>query len=80
MSIADRFYDQRSDAGFIRAYDAYAARRQFQISIALVTVLALAAIALGISARVDQPLVEGRSSAVTAHGPYVAETLLDIHG
>lgn len=78
MSIADRFYDHRSDAGFIRAYDVHAARRQFQISIVLVTVLALAAVALGMLARIDRPIPEGRSSAVTASGFHVAETLLDI--
>jgi hypothetical protein len=80
MSIADRFYDHRSDAGFIRAYDAHAARRQFQISIVLVAVVALAAVALGMLARVDRPIPEGRSSAVAASVPHVAETLLDIRG
>jgi hypothetical protein len=47
MSIADNFR-QKPDAGFVRAYDARAARWQFQISIALVCVLAFAAIALGV--------------------------------
>ena len=79
MMIADHF-DHRSDAGFVRAYDAHAARRQFQISIVLVAVLVLAAVALGMLARVDRPTAMGRSSAVTASSPHVAETLLDIRG
>jgi hypothetical protein len=79
MMIADHF-DHRSDAGFVRAYDARAARRQFQISIVLVAVLALAAVALGMLAHLDRPTTPGRSSAVTATIPHVAETLLDIHG
>ena len=58
MSIADRF-DHRSDAGFVRAYDAHAARRQFQISFVLVAVLALAAVTLGVLARLDRPTVGG---------------------
>ena len=79
MSIADHF-DHRSDAGFVRAYDAHAARRQFQISIVLVAVLALAAVRSAVLARLDRPTVAGRSSAVTAGSPHVAETLLDIGG
>jgi len=79
MMIADQF-DHRSDAGFVRAYDAHAARRQFQISIVLVLVLALAAVALGMLARLDRPITTGRSSAVTPSSPHVAETLLDIRG
>lgn len=79
MSTADHF-DHRSDAGFIRAYDAHAARRQFQISIVLVAVLALAASALGMLAQLDRPITQGRSAAVTVSSHYVAETLLDIRG
>jgi len=54
MSIADDF-DHKSDAGFVRAYDARAARRQFQVSSMLVLVLALAAIALGILTQLAPP-------------------------
>jgi hypothetical protein len=72
--------DHRSDAGFVRAYDAQAARRQFQISIILVAVLALAAAALGTLARIDRPAAMGWSSGAGAGSPHVAETLLDIHG
>jgi len=79
MSIADNF-DHKSDAGFVRAYDARAARRQFQFSSMLVLVLALAAIALGISTQLAPPIVTGRSSAARPSSPHIAETLLDIRG
>lgn len=46
MSIADHF-DCVPDAGFVRSYDSRAARRQFQISVALIVVLSLAAFTLG---------------------------------
>lgn len=54
MSIADHFY-HAPDAGFVRSYDSKAARRQFQVSIVLILVLALAAFALGLLVRFDQP-------------------------
>ena len=79
MSIADNF-DHKSDAGFVRAYDARAARRQFQVSSMLVLVLALAAIALGMLTQLAPPIATGRSSAVKPGSPYIAETLLDIRG
>ena len=63
MSIADHF-DHRSDAGFVRAYDAQAARRQFQISIMLVAVLAIAAVPWG-AGGVRSANRNGRSSAFT---------------
>ena len=79
MSIADNF-DNKSDAGFVRAYDARTARRQFQVSSMLVLVLAFAAIALGILTRLAPPIVTGRSSAATPSSPHIAEKLLDIRG
>lgn len=54
MSIADHFY-HTPDAGFVRTYDSQAARRQFQVSVALILVLALAAFALGLLVRFDEP-------------------------
>ncbi len=54
MSIADHFY-HAPDAGFVRAYDPRAARRQFQVSLALIVILALAAFALGMLVRFDGP-------------------------
>jgi hypothetical protein len=54
MSIADHF-DHTPDAGFIRTYDAQTARRQFQVSVVLIVVLALAAFALGLLVRFDEP-------------------------
>jgi hypothetical protein len=52
MSIADHF-DHTPDAGFIRTYDAQTARRQFQVSVVLILVLAIAAFALGMLVRFD---------------------------
>ena len=56
MSIANHF-DRRRDAGFVRSYDLRAARRQFQVSLILILVLAGAAIALGLVMRLDQPVL-----------------------
>ncbi len=55
MSIADHFADER-DAGFVRGYDSRAAQRQFQISVALIVVLSLAAFTLGLVLRFDGPV------------------------
>ena len=52
MSIANHF-DHRRDAGFVRSYDLRAARRQFQVSLILILVMAGAAIALGLMTRLD---------------------------
>jgi hypothetical protein len=57
MSIADHF-DSVPDAGFVRSYDSRSARRQFQISVALVLVLALAAFTLGFVLRFDDSTKE----------------------
>jgi hypothetical protein len=54
MAVTDHF-NQKADAGFVRTYDMRAARRQFEISVLLVVVLAVAAFALGISVRFDVP-------------------------
>jgi hypothetical protein len=54
MSIADHFR-HAPDAGFIRSYDPQAARYQFQISLVLVVILALAAFTLGLLVRFDAP-------------------------
>jgi hypothetical protein len=54
MSIIDHF-DHAPDAGFVRSYDSRAARHQFQISLALILILTLAAFALGLLVRFDAP-------------------------
>ena len=54
MSIADHF-DHAPDAGFVRSYDSRAARRQFQVSVALILILALAAFSLGLLVRFEPP-------------------------
>jgi hypothetical protein len=53
MSIADHF-DHTPDAGFVRNYDSGSARRQFNVSLMLVAVIAVAALALGFLVRFDQ--------------------------
>lgn len=58
MQAASKF-GQSPDAGFVHAYDARAAKRQLQISIALVFVLAFAAAVIGFLAQLDFP--PGRS-------------------
>jgi hypothetical protein len=60
MSVADHF-DHTPDAGFVRAYDFQAARRQFQVSVILILVLAVAAFVLGLLVRFDPPAVEHKS-------------------
>lgn len=54
MSIADHF-DHTPDAGFVRSYNSRAARRQFQVSLALVVILGISAFALGALVRFDPP-------------------------
>ena len=54
MSIADHF-DHTPDAAFIRNYDSGAARRQFNVSLILILVIAIAATALGMLVRFDSP-------------------------
>jgi hypothetical protein len=68
MSIADRF-DPMPDAGFVRFYDPRTARRQFQVSLALVVILAIAAVALGFLLQFDEPTqrVDPRPSAHEVH-------------
>ncbi len=70
MSIADHF-DHTSNAGFIRTYDAQTARRQFQVSVVLILVLAMAAFALGLIVRFDE-----NSSALAPASPAKAS---DVH-
>ena len=54
MSIADHF-DHTPDAGLVRNYDTGSARRQFNVSLMLVVVIAVAASALGFLVNFDQP-------------------------
>jgi hypothetical protein len=76
---ADNF-GHKSGAGFVRAYDARAARQQILVSIMLVLVLALAAVALGMLTPLAPGCAPGRSSAVKPSSRQIAETLLDIRG
>lgn len=69
MSIADHF-EHTPDAGFVRNYDSSSARRQFNVSLILIVVLALAASALGFLVRFDQP-TENTLQATQAPPAYV---------
>ncbi|HET6377226.1 MAG TPA: hypothetical protein VFG05_02800 [Methylocella sp.] len=79
-------FDRNPDAGFIRAYDARAARRQFQISVTLVLLLAVAAGALGCLMQLGSQALSARSApwkapAAPLAGPSSLGTgLPDIHG
>jgi hypothetical protein len=64
MSIADRF-SRVENAGFVRSYDPRIARWQFQISLALIAILTVAAFVLGFS-------FQGGDS--TKHRPPVTST------
>ncbi|MCI0467955.1 MAG: hypothetical protein L0Y57_13280 [Beijerinckiaceae bacterium] len=77
MQVGDT-QSPKPDSGFVRAYDARAARRQFQVSIVLVLALALAAAALGLSARLNRPVKPEKPAAFAASSAGVAGTLLDI--
>lgn len=71
MSIADHFY-HTPDAGFVRSYDSHAARRQFQVSLALIMILALAAFALGMLVRFDEPVSINHHAPVKIHEVHFA--------
>lgn len=64
MSIADQF-NPSSDAGFVRASYASQARRQFQVSLALVCILAVAAAAVALSMWFEA----GAAATVPGAGP-----------
>ena len=71
MSIADHF-EHVPDAGFIRKYDSGSARRQFSVSLTLITVIALAATALGFVVRFDGPARTTLSAPMSAAPPSFA--------
>jgi hypothetical protein len=79
MSIADHF-DHAPDAGFVRSYDSQAARRQFQVSLVLILILTVAAFALGLLVRFDEPANKIGPSPVTAHEVHLAGSLVDFRG
>jgi hypothetical protein len=62
MSIADHF-EHTPDASFVRRYDSSSARRQFQLSLVLMIVLAVAAFALGTLIRFDDAAAAGSNVA-----------------
>jgi hypothetical protein len=79
MSIADHF-DHAPDAGFVRSYDSQAARRQFQISLVLILILTIAAFALGLLVRFDEPAGNINTPSPAAHEVHFAGSLADFRG
>jgi hypothetical protein len=77
MSVADHF-DHTPDAGFVRAYDYQAARRQFQVSVILILILAMAAFVLGLLVRFDPPADQFKPTPVRSHQVHFADNLLDL--
>ncbi len=73
MSIANHF-DHRRDAGFVRSYDLRAARRQFQVSLILILVMACGALALGLMTRLDLSHSAEHPTVVRASTPSIAKT------
>lgn len=71
MSIADHF-DHAPDAGFVRTYDSQAARRQFQVSLVLILILMVAAFALGLLVRFDEPAGKTNPVPSKAHEVHFA--------
>ena len=67
MSIADHF-EHAPDAGFVRNYDSSSARRQFNVSLILIVVIAVAASALAFLVRFDQP-TDRSAAGVTPVAP-----------
>jgi hypothetical protein len=75
MSVADHFY-HKLDAGFVREYDALSARRQFQVSLILILVLAAAAVVLGILSQLDRPWPQADSASSHLNNIKSFESLL----
>ncbi len=78
MSIADHF-DHTPDAGFVRSYDSRSARRQFQVSLALVVILGISAVALGLLVRFDPPAGVSQTS-VAVHDVHFAGVMPGLLG
>jgi hypothetical protein len=79
MSIVDHFR-RAPDAGFVRSYDSQTARRQFQISLVLIMILALAAFTLGLLVRFDEPAEQVKPVPSAHHELHFAGSLTDFRG
>jgi hypothetical protein len=73
MPIADHF-NRRPDTGFVRSYDLRSARRQFQVSLVLIVVMAGAAITLGLVTHLDTPSAQAHPADLHSGGSNVAKT------
>jgi hypothetical protein len=70
MSMTDRF-DQTTDDGFIRNIDPQAARHQFNMSIGLVAVLALATLSAALTLRIEPVDASTAPSRMVVQAPQV---------
>ena len=72
MSIADHF-EHAPDAVFVRNYDTGTARRQFNVSIILIVVIAVAVSALGFLVRFDGPSAQPSMASMSAPPAYAGK-------
>jgi Tfp pilus assembly protein PilN len=72
MAVVDHF-KHKTDAGFVRTYDAQAARRQFQVSVLLVFILAIAVFALGVLVRFNVPASVAETNQLKLDPTHFAE-------
>ncbi len=71
MSIADHF-EHVPNAGLTQNFDSNSARRQFDVSLVLIVVVAMAALALGMFVRFERPAHTTASVAAPAAPPSFA--------
>ncbi|GAC1331805.1 MAG: hypothetical protein NVSMB26_10570 [Beijerinckiaceae bacterium] len=80
MSVANHF-DHMQDAGFTRSFDSQSARRQFQLSLVLVLILAAATFMLGMMIRFDTPTsVYSSASPLKASETHFAGKMVRVGG
>jgi hypothetical protein len=79
MSLASNF-DRTPDAGFSRSFDVQSARRQLQLSVILVLILAVATFMLGAMIRFDAPLSASISPITPVETHYAGDRLVQLGG
>jgi hypothetical protein len=76
MAITDHFH-RAPDSGFVRSYDTQAARRQFQVSLVLILILALAAFTFGLLVRFGDLVPQANPAPSRHHELHYAGSLTD---
>jgi hypothetical protein len=79
MSIASNF-DRVPDAGFSRSFDVQSARRQFQLSVILVLILAAATFMLGAMIRFDAPVSASVNPIKPVETHYAVDRVIQLGG